>query len=47
MRKKYNDYLKITDLKDMLNKTRNLYTDKPAYKLKISEGEKLEIILIV
>ncbi len=39
MRKKYNDYLKITDLKDMLKKTRNLYTDKPAYKLKISEGE--------
>ena len=29
--------LKITDLKDMLEKTSNLYGDKPAYKIRISE----------
>ncbi len=33
------NYLEITDLKDMLNKTRNLYGEKPAYKIKIEEGK--------
>lgn len=29
----------ITDLKDMLNKTKEIYADKPAYKIKIEEGK--------
>ena len=31
--------LKVTDLKDMLNKTRELYGDKPGYKIKIGKGQ--------
>ena len=30
--------LEVTDLKDMLNKTRELYGDKPGYKIKIGKG---------
>ena len=30
--------LKVTDLKDMLNKTRDLYGDKIGYKIKIEKG---------
>lgn len=37
MEKELYEYIEISDLKDMLNKTRNLYKDKPAYKLR---GEK-------
>ena len=33
------DYLEITDLKDMLNKTKDLYGDKSAYKIKDENGE--------
>lgn len=33
------DYLKITDLKDMLNKTRDLYATRPAYKIKLENGK--------
>ncbi len=33
------DMLKVTDLKDMLNKTRELYGDKPGYKIKIGKGQ--------
>ena len=33
------DYLKINDLKDMLNKTGRLYADKPAYRIKVEEGK--------
>lgn len=33
------NYLEISDLKDMLNKTGKLYADKPAYKIKIGEGK--------
>ena len=33
------DILEVTDLKDMLNKTRELYGDRPGYKIKIGEGE--------
>lgn len=33
------DMLEITDLKDMLNKTRELYGDKPGYKIKIGKGQ--------
>ena len=33
------NHLEITDLKDMLNKTRKLYGNKSAYKIKI-EGVK-------
>lgn len=29
------NHLEITDLKDMLNKTRKLYGNKSAYKIKI------------
>lgn len=31
--------MEIVDLKDMLNKTKNLYFDKPAYKIKVGEGQ--------
>ena len=31
--------LQVTDLKDMLNKTRELYGDRPGYKIKIGEGQ--------
>lgn len=33
------EYLEITDLKDMLNKTRKMYGEKTAYKIKIEEGK--------
>ena len=33
------EYLEITDLKDMLNKTNKMYGEKPAYKIKIEEGK--------
>ncbi len=33
------DILQVTDLKDMLNKTRGLYGDKIGYKIKIGEGK--------
>ena len=39
MSKKIYDYLKINDLKDMLNKTEKLYANRPAYKIKIEEGK--------
>lgn len=35
----YYDYLKITDLKDMLNKTDELYKDNIAYKIKIEKNK--------
>lgn len=31
--------IEITDLKDMLDKTRELYAERPAYKIKISENQ--------
>ena len=31
--------LEVTELKDMLNKTRELYGDKPGYKIKIGKGQ--------
>ena len=31
--------LQITDLKDMLNKTRELYGNKPGYKIKVGDGK--------
>lgn len=34
MNKRLYDYLEINDLKDMLNKTRNLYANRPAYKIR-------------
>ena len=33
------DMLEVTDLKDMLNKTIELYGDKPGYKIKIGKGQ--------
>lgn len=33
------DYLEISNLKDMLNKTGKLYGEKPAYKIRINEGK--------
>lgn len=39
MSKKLYECIEITDLKDMLNKTRNIYADKPAYKIRTNEGE--------
>jgi long-chain acyl-CoA synthetase len=33
------DCIQITDLKDMLNKTKEIYADKPAYKIKIEKGK--------
>ncbi len=39
MKAKENKTLKITDLKDMLEKTNNLYGEKTAYKIKIEKGK--------
>ena len=39
MDKKLYSYTEITDLKDMLNKTRDMYKDKIAYKIKVEEGK--------
>lgn len=39
MKKNSKNYLEITDLKDMLNKTKNLYKDNIAYKLRETEGK--------
>ena len=39
MDKRLYDYIQITDLKDMLNKTRKLYGEKPAYKIRIAEKQ--------
>ena len=39
MDKRIYDHLEITDLKDMLNKTKKLYGEKPAYKIKIENGK--------
>ena len=33
------EVLKVTDLKDMLNKTGELYGDRPGYTIKIGEGK--------
>ena len=33
------EVLKVTDLKDMLNKTGELYGDRPGYKIKVGEGK--------
>ena len=33
------DCLEITDLKDMLNKTKKIYGEKPAYKIKTEDGK--------
>ena len=33
------EVIQITDIKDMLNKTKKLYENNPAYKVKIGEGE--------
>ncbi len=38
MSEKLYETLKITDLKDMLTKTKQQYKNRPAYKIKISEG---------
>ena len=39
MNERIYSYLEITDLKDMLNKTKKLYGERPAYKIKIGEGK--------
>lgn len=39
MDKQIYNYLEITDLKDMLNKTKKLYGEKTAYKIKIENGK--------
>ncbi len=39
MSKKIYECLEINNLKDMLNKTKEIYRDKPAYKIKIRAGE--------
>ena len=44
MEDKKNDFIEITDLKDMLNKTKELYGDKIAYKIRKKDGEKGEYI---
>lgn len=44
MEDKNNDFIEITDLKDMLNKTKELYGDKIAYKIRKKDGEKGEYI---
>ena len=44
MEDKKNDFIEITDLKDMLNKTKELYGNKIAYKIRKKDGEKGEYI---
>lgn len=39
MKERLYDYLEINDLKDMLNKTKQLYGNKPAYKIRVEEGK--------
>lgn len=39
MNERLYDYLEITDIKDMLNKTKALYGERPAYKIRIEEGK--------
>ena len=39
MNERLYEYIEITDIKDMLNKTKDLYGDKTAYKIKIEEGK--------
>lgn len=39
MKERLYDYLEINDLKDMLNKTKQLYGNKPAYKIRLEEGK--------
>ena len=43
MNKRIYDFLEITDLKDMLNKTRKMYANRPAYKIR-GEENKYKII---
>ncbi|MBP3597324.1 MAG: AMP-binding protein [Clostridia bacterium] len=43
MKENSKNYLEITDLKDMLNKTKALYKNNVAYKLRESEGKYKEI----
>ena len=39
MSKRLYNHLEIRDLKDMLNKTKELYAEKPAYKIRIEQGK--------
>ena len=39
MKENLKNYFEITDLKDMLNKTRTIYKDNIAYKIRKSEGQ--------
>lgn len=39
MEKRLYDCLEISDLKDMLNKTKNLYAENPAYKIRLDNGK--------
>ncbi len=39
MNKRIYDSLKITDLKDMLDKTRNMYANRPAYQIRNKDGK--------
>ncbi len=38
MSEKLYETIEISNLKDMLNKTKNIYGEKPAYKIKQEEG---------
>ena len=44
MQERIHKIIEITDLKDMLKKTGELYGDRPAYKFKTEEPEKFDII---
>ena len=39
MSEKLYETIEISNLKDMLNKTKNIYGEKPAYKIKQEEGK--------
>ena len=45
MEDKNNDFIEITDLKDMLNKTKELYGDKIAYKIRKKKAEPMRFCL--
>lgn len=44
MQERIHETIEITDLKDMLNKTREIYGDRPAYKFKTEVEDKFDVI---
>lgn len=45
MNNNLNEVIEISNLKDMLNKTRELYADNIAYKLRIEENKYKTLVI--